>query len=219
MAFAAGGGAAYAASQSSSNPRGAFLNDVARRLKVSPQRLTSAIKAAEIDRLDAAVKEGRLTRAQADAIKRAIQTKGPPLGFGPGPGVLRRAPGRFGGGPPFGGPPRFGHAGPLAAAAGYLGMTEIQVFEELRSGRSLAQIAKARGKSVSGLERAITTTIKSRLDQGVAARRITKSQELQLMRRLSSRLGDLINRTPPRFGPGRQGAPVPWAHPAPVPPF
>jgi hypothetical protein len=79
VAFAAGGGVAYAATQSSSNPRKAFVNDVAKRLHVSPQRLTSAIKAAEIDRLNAAVKDGRLTQAQANTIKHAIETKGPPF--------------------------------------------------------------------------------------------------------------------------------------------
>jgi hypothetical protein len=209
LAFAVGGGAAYAASQSSSgNPRAAFLNDVAKRLNVSPQRLTSAIRAAAIDRLNAAVKAGRLTPAQANAIKQRIESKGPPLGFGRGPGPLPRPPG------PLGGPPPFGRAGPLPAASSYLGLSEIQLFKDLRAGRSLAQIAKARGKSATGLERAITAAIKSRLDQGVAARRITKAQEQQLLQRLSSRLGDLINRTPMRPPPG-----PPWPHPRAVPPF
>jgi len=212
LAFAAGGGAAYAASQSSSNPREAFLNDVAKRLNVSPQRLTSAIKAAEIDRLGAAVKDGRLTRAQADAIKHQLEAKGPPF-VGPGPGPFPRPPGLSGG------PPPFGHAGPLSAAAGYLGLTEIQLFKELRSGRSLAQIAQTHGKSVSGLERAIIASIKSRLDQAVAAKRITKAQAQQLLARLSSRLGDLVNRTPPALVPGRGGPQGPWVHPSPFPPF
>ncbi len=197
VAFAAGGGAAYAATQSSSNPRQAFVNDVAKRLHVSPQRLTSAIKAAEIDRLNAAVKDGRLTQAQANAIKHAIEAKGPPF-VGPGPGPIVGPPGSFRGPPgPFGGALFFGHASPVAAAAGYLGLSVTQLFNELRSGRSVAQIAKARGKSVSGLERAVTAAIKSRLDRAVASGRLTKSQEQQLLRTLSTRLGDLINGTPP----------------------
>jgi hypothetical protein len=225
VAFAAGGGAAYAASQSSSNPREAFVNDVAKRLNVSPQRLTSAIKAAEIDRLNAAVKDGRLTRAQANAIKHAIQTKGPPfVGPGPGPllgppGTLRGVPVPFGGPPPFGGPRAFGIARPFAAAASYLGLSESQLLKDLRSGRSPAQIAKARGKSVSGLERAVTAAIKSELDRAVAAKRITKAQEQKLLAGLSSRLHDLIHGTPPPFGPKRQLGPIPRAHLSMVPPF
>jgi hypothetical protein len=219
IAFAAGAGAAYAATQSSSNPRQAFINDVAKRLHVSPQRLTSAIKAAEIDRLNAAVKGGRLTQAQANAIKHAIEAKGPPF-VGPGPGPIPGPPGAFGGAPgPLAAPFFFGPARPLAAAASYLGLSETQLFRELRSGRSPAQIAKARGKSVSGLERAVTAAIKSRLDQAVAAKRITKAQEQKLLAALSSRLHDLINGTPPAHGFGRQLPPIPRAHLSEVPPF
>jgi hypothetical protein len=216
--FAAGGGAAYAASQSSSNPREAFVNDVAKRLNVSPQRLTSAIKAAEIDRLNAAVKAGRLTKAQANAIKHAIESKGPPF-VGPDPGPLRRPPGLFGGPPPFAAPLFFGHAGPLTAAARYLGLSEAQLLNDLRSGRSLAQIATARGKSVSGLEHAVVAEIKLRLDRAVAAKRITKSQEQSLLALLTSRLSDLINGRPPAFAPGRHLGPIPRAHLSMVPPI
>lgn len=214
LAFAAFGGAAYAASQSGSRPRASLLNDVAKRLNVSPQRLSSAIKGALIDRLNAAVKDRRLTRAQAKAIEHRIeQNGGPPFLFGPGPGAFAHPPGHLGG------PPPVGDARPLAAAASYLGLTEMQLFNELRSGHSLAQIAKARGKSVSGLQRAITATVKSRLDQAVSAGRVTKAQEQHLLSMLSSRLRDLIIRTPPAFAPWRGGPPGRWVHPSPIPPF
>lgn len=212
LAFAAfGGAAAYAASQSGSNPRQAFLNDVAKRLNVSPQRLTAAIKAALVDRLNAAVKDGKLTHAQANAIEQRIQRNGrlPFFFAGPGMGYGR---GRFFAPPPlFGGPLGFGHGGPFAGAASYLGLSPTELFKDLRSGRSLAQIAKARGKSVAGLERAMTTSIKSRLDAAVAAGRISKPQEQRVLSTISSRLPDLINRAGPR---GLAG-PAQWRFPAP----
>jgi hypothetical protein len=194
LTFAAAGGGAYAASQSSGNPQSAFVNDVAKRLNVSPQRLTAAVKAAMIDRLNAAVKDGRLTQAQANAIKQHIER-----GFAP-PFLFE----------PFGhagflGPPGF-FGGPFAGAASYLGLTDTQLFYELRSGHSLAQIAKARGKSVAGLERAMAAAIKSRLDRAAAAGRITKSQEQRILSMMSSRLRDLINRTGPGLLPGPPGA-------------
>jgi hypothetical protein len=139
VVFAAGGGAAYAASQSSSNPREGVINDVAKRLNVSPQRLTSAIKAAVIDKLDAVGKDGRLTRAEADAIEHQIEMKGRPLVSDPRPDGFRHPPGLFGAVPPL------GPAGALAAAAKYLGLNDTQLVNELRSGRSLAQLATARG--------------------------------------------------------------------------
>jgi AraC-like DNA-binding protein len=198
LAFAAAGGGAYAASQSSSNPTAPFLNDVAKRLNVSPQRLAAAVKAAMIDRLSAAVKDGRLTQAQATAIKQRIEQGAMPPFF-MGPGMPFHGPGEF-----LFAPPPFG---PLSGAASYLGLSEAQLLTDLRSGRSLAQIAKAMGKSVAGLERAMTSAIKSRLDQAVTAGRLTKSQDQRFLSEMTSRLRDLISRT----GPALPGPP--FAHP------
>ncbi|MEA2409959.1 MAG: hypothetical protein QOC77_520, partial [Thermoleophilaceae bacterium] len=72
--LAGAGGAAFAASGSggagdaagAGNDRQAFLNDVAKRLKVTPDQLQAAIKGALSDKLDADVAAGRITRAQAD---------------------------------------------------------------------------------------------------------------------------------------------------------
>jgi hypothetical protein len=176
-------GGAYAATQgSSTNPRQAFLDDVASRLHVTPAQLSSALKGASLDQLNAAVNAGRLTQAQANAIEQRIQRGGsPPPFFRP----LGRPSPHF-----FGAP---------SAAAGYLGVSESQLADELRSGSTLAQIARSRGKSVAGLEQAITASIRARLDKAVADGRVTRSQAQQLLRALSSRLSDEINGTGPRF--------------------
>jgi hypothetical protein len=207
LAFAAAaGGGAYAATQSSSNPQTAFLNDLAKRLNVSPQRLTAAMKAAMIDRLNAAAKAGKLSQTQANAIKKRIENgSGPPFLFGPGVGPGGFAPehGFF-----FGGPPPFG---PLGSAANYLGLNQVQLFQDLRSGRSLAQIAKSRVKSVTGLENAMTAAIKSQLDQTVKAGRLSKSQEQRILGTVTSRLRDFITRARPVPVPA-----APWGQPHPL---
>jgi hypothetical protein len=200
LAAVAGAGGAYAATHhSAANARQTFLDDVAKRLNVTPAQLSTALKGATLDRLAAAVKSGRLTQAQANALKQRIERKGAagPLFFGPGP--LRRHL-FYGAGPE--------HAGPLAAAATYLGLTSAQLGKQLVSGKSLAQIAKVQGKSTSGLEQAMTAALKKRLDTAVANKRITAAQEQQLLGRLSSRIGDLINGTLPK-----NGGPGPWLHP------
>src|SRR3954453_23167879 len=104
----------------------AFVDDVAGRLHVTTDQLTAALKGAAADRIDAAVKAGKLTQAQGDEAKKRIESAdGPLLGPGPlgwpgGPG----GPGRHGFGGPFGG---------LDGAAGYLGLTEPQLCAQLQS--------------------------------------------------------------------------------------
>jgi hypothetical protein len=198
LAVAGFAGGAYAATQSSApNTRQAFLNDVAKRLHVTPQQLTQALNGATVDQLQAAVKAGRLTQAQADKLAQRLKRSGTapaiPFGFGfglgprfihpPGPGFL--GPGGFGG--------RLARPFELRAAASYLGLTDAQLFQQLSSGKSLAQIATSKGKTASGLEQAMTTAIKTRLDKLVANKMITAAQEQRLLTRLSARLSTVIN--------------------------
>lgn len=187
---AAMGGGAYAATQAHGNLDQTLLNDVANRLHVTPAQLTDAFKQAMIDRINAAVAAGRLTRAQANRLIQRIQ-QSPRVPFAL-PGFRPRGPRFF-----------------LSAAASYLGLSPDQLRQQLGSGKSLAQIAQARGKSGAGLEQAITASVRSRLDQAVADGRITKSQEQRRLDRLSQALPKIVNRTPPAGAPGRPS----WAHP------
>lgn len=196
LVAAASAGGAYAAAQSSSNPRQAYLNDVAKRLHVSPARLRSALKAALIDRLNEMVKTGQLTQAQANKIEQRLE-KGAPLTFG-FPGGFRRG---------F----HAGRAGILNTAASYLGLTQSQLISDLRSGQSLAQVATSRGKSVSGLEAAITAAEKTRLDRLVSSHFLTSAQEQRMLSRLSARIDKLVNQKGfgPMLGYGPMGGPGP----------
>ncbi len=178
-------GGAYAASSSTMNPRQAFINDVAKRLNVSPAQLNNALKGAYQDQLDQAVKSGKLTQAQANKLgQRLAQRQLAPVG-------------------PWGFRHRglLGHrAGVGQAAAKYLGLTEAQLVTQLRSGKSLADIANAQHKSVSGLEDAVKAQIKARLDKAVSAQRLTSAQEQKILSRLDQRLNTIVNRK--GFGPG-----------------
>jgi hypothetical protein len=91
--------------------------------------------------------------------------------------------------------PRF-----ATAAAAYLGLTQAELRTQLESGKSLAQVAAAQGKSVAGLKQAILASAKSDLDRDVAAGRITAAQEQTMLADLQSHLDDIVNRTgpPPR---------------------
>ncbi|HEY2161836.1 MAG TPA: hypothetical protein VGH24_11055 [Solirubrobacteraceae bacterium] len=176
LAAAAFAGGAYAATQSGPGSRQAFFNDVAKRLNVPPDQLRSAVKAALIDRVNAEVKAGRLTQAQANTIERRIDDGNFPLGFGQ----------RFHGG--------LRHT-QLRVAANYLGLTEAQLFQQLRSGKTLAQVASDKGKTPAGLEKAIIDPVKARLDNAVSAGRITEAQEQALLKRVRSRVDRRVNRS------------------------
>jgi hypothetical protein len=67
---------AFAATQSGRDPQRAFVNDVARRLHVSPAQLRSALRQAMIDRINAAARAGRLSPKMAAAIKQGIERGG-----------------------------------------------------------------------------------------------------------------------------------------------
>jgi hypothetical protein len=172
------------------------------------------MKASAIDQLNAAVAAGKLTQAEANAIKQRIQqgagAAGGPQFFGghKGPGGPG-GPGFFRGGHGFGGP---GTAGddPISAAAKYLGLTDQKLFDQLSSGKSLAAVAKAQGKSVDGLKSAMTAAIKSRLDKAAAAKMLTSAEEQKMLSEVSSHLDQEINDTHKGGGPGGPGSG--WGH-------
>jgi hypothetical protein len=175
LAVAGLGGTALATSSSGGN---SFFNDVAHRLGVSPAKLQSAVNGALADRLDQLVKQGKLTRAQADAILKHARARGGGLAFG-GWAPYGRGDHHFGGPDEFG----FRHHGfgPLMGAATYLGLSAEDLMKELRSGKTLAAIAKAQGKSVSGLESSLVAPMKARLGAAVKSGHLTKRQEQHIL--------------------------------------
>ena len=133
LAVAVTGGAVAATKADSRKAESqAVVNDAAKQLGVQPSELTAALKKALSNRVDAAVKAGRITKAEGDAMKARINSGDSPL-FGGG----HRGFGKGGHGPHF-------KLHGLDAAASYLGLTEAQLRTQLSSGKTLAQVAKAR---------------------------------------------------------------------------
>jgi len=202
LAVVLGGGAAIAASGNGSASPSAFLDSVAQHLGISSKKLNDAVKAAAVDQVDAALKEGRITKAQADELKARIQS------------------GEF---PPFAGPlggPRFGHfhrggrppfGEKLSAAADYLGLTQTELRSKLRAGRTLGDIAKARGKSVDGLKQAILDEAEEKLDQLVEDGELTRADADEMLARMKSHIDDLVEHGMFRFR--ERSETQPRAHP------
>ncbi len=91
--------------------------------------------------------------------------------------------------------------GMLSAAAGYLGLSESQVRSELRSGRTLAQLAGSRpGKSSAGLVAALVGARRSSIQAALAASRRRQGAEEARLSSVQKRIEALVNH---RFGPAR----------------
>jgi urease accessory protein UreF len=130
--------------------------------------------------------------------KKAFAAAGATLAVAAGAGGALASGGRGAAGPAAGVAP--GHPGP-AAIASYLGLTQAQLRDELRSGKTLAQIALAQGKTVAGLEDAIYADVQAHLDQAVSNGRLTSAQEQTLLTQLKAHLDDIVNHAFPAGAP------------------
>jgi hypothetical protein len=165
-----------------------LADDVAARLGISADTLRGAFKEALDARVDAAVKAGKLTSEQGAKLKERIaNAKG--LGLG-----VRRAIAK-----------RHGalvrrlriRAHARGPAASYIGITRQELRSELRSGKSLAQVATGHGKTVDGLVDALLGPAKTRLDKAVQNGRLTQQQESQMLARLEDAVTRAVQRARP----------------------
>jgi len=192
----------------------AFLDDVAERAGVTSEKLKDAVKGALRARVDEALADGRITQEQAERLREAIDSAPTGLGLGLGP-LGRGHDHHFG----FG----FGHGrgahvlgARLDVAASHLGLTQAELRNRLADGKSLADIAKAEGKTVDGLVAALVADAKKRLDQAVENDRITAEQRTRLLDGLEERVRELVELAPPALprlwdGPRISSLPVPLA--------
>lgn len=216
-----GAGAAIAATQLKSSPSQeskAVVSDAAKQLGVQPSELSAALKKALNDRVDAAVAAGRMTKDQGDALKKRIDSDEFPLVAAPGFGFRGHFGLRDHG---------FRHHGlpGLSTAAEYLGLSESQLRAKLESGKSLADVAKAQNKSVSGLVTDLKGDIQQKLDKAVSEGKLTKAQEARILdgaqKMIAAAVAGKFPGPPPNgkswfrehrgFGPGMQGGAPPAA--------
>ena len=85
--------------------------------------------------------------------------------------------------------------GLLKAAATYLGVTNAQLVTELRAGKSLAQVATAKSKSVDGLKQALLAALKQKVDAAVAAGRLDAARAQKLLERAPAHIARLVDRS------------------------
>ena len=88
------------------------------------------------------------------------------------------------------------HAGLFQSAATYLGLDRKALVKELRSGKSLAQVADARNKSVAGLETAILNAFKAKVAKAVAAGKLDNARAQKLVAAAPAVIHRLVTHAP-----------------------
>jgi hypothetical protein len=110
------------------------------------------------------------------------------------------------------------HAGRLVlrTAAGYLGLTPAELLTQLHAGKSLAAVATAQGKSVSGLESTILAAAVKRID----ASKLTAARKAAVISDVKTNLNAFVNAVHPferaahRLGKAAKAAATPASSPA-----
>ena len=161
---------------------GKSLADIAKAQGVKVSTLKSNMEQAIQSKLDQAVKAGKLDQSKEQAILSKVSKN---LDMVINHKGLPKHP-KWGKGRMMGG-------GFMKEAATTLKMDEKTLFDKLRSGKSLADIAKSQGVSVKTLKNTLFNTLKSKLDWVEKAGKLTSSKEQKMLSKSSKMLDKLIN--------------------------
>jgi hypothetical protein len=137
------------------------------------------------------VDDGTITQAQADAVAKALEAAIPHHDLGPGPVA--------------------GVFGSLDAAAKAIGIDPSALRDELRAGKSIADVAKEHNVDVQTVIDAMVGDLKSHLSDAVKAGHLTQEQADKIAADATQRITELVNGKAPAFGPGPFGG-HPFGH-------
>jgi hypothetical protein len=171
------------------------------------QRFQELKSTAIREALKGLVDDKTLTSEQADKVAATLGKSDGVRGFGGpgfgGPGFRGHGFGGPGPGGRRGGAGLLGVEGPEAeeAAAKVLGLPVEDVRTALRSGSTLADLAKKQGKDVDTLVSALVTVAKTRIAEGVKAGKLTQETANQIEKTLEQRVRTVVQSGRPAPGP------------------
>lgn len=155
-----------------------FRRAFAANLGVEESALAPAARAAAISTIDAAVADGRMTKAVADRLKVRIE-RADADGCALLAGRLARAGAVAGVARDM-----------LTAAAEALDMSPAELRTALRNGKSLKDVAVAESVPYETVSAAVTASVKADLDAAVAAGRLRQERADRILERLERNLAD-----------------------------
>ncbi|HEV3096827.1 MAG TPA: DUF2680 domain-containing protein [Candidatus Dormibacteraeota bacterium] len=166
----------------SKNYAQAFIDKLAGILHLTPAQTQDALKQAQLQTIDQMLADGKITKAQADAMKARInagQGLAPFGGFAPRHGGGFKAQATV---------MRDLATAELNAAALALHMSAADLQSALRSGKSLADLETQQKVSDSAVQAAMKNAAKSVLDKAVKAGTLTQAQADSILSRVGSAL-------------------------------
>lgn len=143
-----------------------FQQNLAKRLNVSVSTLQQDRKGAFEDTLNQMVKDGKLTQAQADTIKKRVESRKDCKGFRAARvqrGVSKQFLQKY-------------RSDITAQIAQGLNLSSDQLTAQLKSGKSLNQIAQAQKVSTDNLKTIVTNAVNSSLTKATSAGDLTQTQ-------------------------------------------
>lgn len=157
--------------------KGQTLTEIANAQHVAPSALQAAITNAMNARIQAALKAGKISGNRAKALEAQVAKMAPKI-------MTRKFhPKR---------PPRLAWMKPTAQ---YLGLSPKTIRQDLKRGETLGAVATSvSGKSVAGLESAITSALQTHLNTMVAHHHLSAAKEQALMKHWNASLPGLMNR-------------------------
>lgn len=186
----AGAAVAFVSAQTDTAVPGTdFVARLAEKLGISQDKLQAAIDETQLDMVDEAVAEGRLTDEQANRIRDRIESgEGlfPFGGFGKGFALGRG----------------IGHLGAsVNDVADFLGMSVDELRAAMADGQSLAQVADSQGVGADKLKEYLVGQVEESVAQAVKDGRITQTQADEILANAPDRIEQMIN---------QEGSLCPW---------
>lgn len=162
--------------------RATFLGRVASTIGVTLDELKQAFKSAATEAVDDALASGEITQEQADGAKARIENGGAPglrrlLAAGHGRRIARQQRLR---------------AGIIQSAATALNMSPQDLKAQLKTGMSIASVA---GSNLDAVKAQITSDAAARLDETVAAGKLTRQKADDLLQKLIDSLDAIVHKT------------------------
>jgi len=183
-----------------------FVDKLAGILHLTPAQTQDALKQAQLQTVDQMLADGKITKAQADAMKARINA-------GQGLGAIGGF-GRHGGG--FKADRTLMNnlmTAELNAAASALHMSTADLQSALRSGKSLSDLETQQKVSDSAVKAAMKSAAKGVLDNAVKAGTITQAQADAILARVGNGLKSRSHEKEDETAPG-QSSPAPTPTPS-----